>query len=145
MNLTTLDQEFARFIRDAGSDPQHPSPMAAWHALLRLTEIPAPIEDPGDDFLRLEASSDEEGLWVSLSRELTQANGDLRGAVGCDFTIGLERKVRGLRDMLVESATEPEFLSLSEFVARVEASAAFAVLITSPVKRSTRWSDVTSG
>ena len=144
MNLDTLDRAFARLIVEAGSDPQDPAPLAAWQALIRLAEIPASIDDPGDDFLRFEAGIDEEGLGISLSRELSQTNGDLRGAVGCDFTI---RTARGDADLsaLIESATEPEFLSLAEFVRRVEASSAFAVMLASPIDRAARWSDVTVG
>ena len=144
VNLERLDQAFARFIGDAGSDPQQPEPLAAWHALIRLGEIPAQIDDLGDDFLRFEAATDEETLGISLSRELTQFDGDLRGAVGCDFTIGLAHEDSSL-SALIESATEPEYLSLAEFVTRVEASSAFAMMLAAPIGRAARWSDVTVG
>ena len=47
--------------------------------------------------------------------------------------------------VLIESATEPDYLPLNEFVARVQATLAFKLLLAGPAQRSLRVSGVNEG
>ena len=89
MDLEYLDAQLTRFVRDAGSDPEHPSPSAAWRALLRLATTPASMEDPGEDFMRFEAvmTDADSSVAIIMTRELTQAEGNMWGSVGYELVV----------------------------------------------------------
>jgi len=146
MNLGYLDAQLAAFVREAGEDPDDPSPVVAWNALMCLAGTAPMIDDLGDDYLRFEAVSIDGGcVAISMTRELTQAEGYERGSVGYSFELATaDDEVTA--DTLVESATEPDFLPLDEFVARVTATAAFASLLEAKrPRRSWRLSSVEEG
>ena len=145
MELDHLEARLAEFLRDGGSDPASPTPIVAWRAVLRLGDVAAGIEDLGDDFLRFEAfvPRGEESVEVSISREISEAEGYEHGAVGCSFNVATAHDPS--LHALIESSTEPGFLSREEFVAQVEATRAFQLLLSGPVHDGRCWSFVTEG
>lgn len=146
MNLANLQAQLKAFVREAGEDPVDPSPVVAWNALICLAGTAPMIDDLGDDFLRFEAVMTDSGcVAISMTRELTQDEGYERGSVGYSFELATAADPEGTADTLIESATEPDFLPLDEFVARVTATAAFASLLKARPRRSWQISSVDHG
>jgi len=147
MNLEYLDAQLTRFVRDAGSDPEHPSPSAAWRALLRLASAPLSIEDLGEDFVRFEAVMTGAGsVAILITRELTQPREICGVLLATALRSPAGQHESAAVEVLIESATEPEYLPLNEFAARVQATPAFKLLLASgPPQRSLRLSEVNEG
>jgi hypothetical protein len=145
VDLDHLEARLAEFLRDGGSDPASPRPTVAWHAVLRLGDVAAGIEDLGDDFLRFEAVvlPSDEGVEVSISREISECEGHQHGAVGCSFNVATAQDPS--LHAMIESLTEPEYLAREEFVAQVEATRAFQLLLSGPAHHGRCWSFVSEG
>lgn len=120
------------------------TPISAWQAVLRLADVAAEIEDLGDDLLRFEAfvPAGEQRVEVSISREISEAEGYGHGAVGCTFSVATAHDPS--LHALIESSTEPDFLPRQEFVAQVEANRAFQLLVGTAAQGRC-WSFVAQG
>lgn len=145
VKLEHLEARLADLLRDGGTDPARPTPIVAWRAVLRLGDVAAGIADLGDDFLRFEAfvPAGEQRVEVSISREISEAEGYGHGGVGCSFKVATAHDPS--LHALIESSTEPDFLSREQFVAQVEASRAFQLLVGATHHQGRRWSFVAEG